>query len=126
MKEVVFHTVQSVTVYTPDLALSLPLYKRLGLEQVWTQQAPSTGGFIYVGLRFPRGGPELVLHNNVQRQFTEVEVVVDDVWRTYEHLSRNPDYLWLDAPHRSGRGWQAMVRVPDGNVFTVNSFVGDE
>lgn len=44
-----------------------------------------------VGMRFPEGDSELVLKNNSDLPFTEIEILVDDVLKTYESLKGNAE-----------------------------------
>lgn len=114
---------RAVSMYTPDLDRAAALYRGLGLEPVWSSAEERNDGThcARLGLCFPQGGTELILHDDPNRQFTELELVVEDVHEVYRQLSREPAYLWLELPHPGANGCRALLRTPDGNLFTLVS-----
>lgn len=120
--------IEAVNVYSENPAESVRLYQGLGLELLWTTVEERGAGFSFYrfGMRFPGGGPELVLHNNPQEQFLYPTVAVEDTRQAYQQLSRDPGYLWFESPHPSQRGCEALVRTPDGNVLSLLSPYSEE
>jgi predicted enzyme related to lactoylglutathione lyase len=115
--------IEAVNVYSENPAESVRLYQGLGLKLLWTTVEERGAGFtVYkFGMRFPGGGPELVLHNNPQEQFLYPTVAVEDTRQACEQLSRDPGFLWFEPPHPSQRGYEALVRTPDGNILSLLS-----
>lgn len=112
-----------ISLYTPDLEPALEFYRSLGLEP--RGELPARKGHRAVELGFPRGEAGaacLILHDDPRRQFTDLEIEVEDVRELYKTLKLNPAILWLELPHPSGEGWRATLRGPDGNVLHIHSF----
>lgn len=121
-----FLNVHSVAMYVADLSAAVSLYRDLGLNVAWsegeedaTRTSPGVPGCRRVGLSYPRGGPELILHDDPARQFTELTVLVDDLGALYRRLANHPNYIWFEPPHPTENGCTAFVRTPDGNVLTL-------
>jgi hypothetical protein len=73
-----------------------------------------------IGLKFPDSySSELVLSNNPNVNFMEVEILVDDVWETYNNLSENNEVKWIRTPFSLESGHVAVMEAPDGNVFVL-------
>lgn len=115
-----FDELRTVALYAPDLQRAVTVYEAFGLEVGRPAQAADTGSEA-VTLRFPKGGTELTLHSDPQRQFIELQARVGDVRAAYRQLLQQPDLVWLELPHRIGDDWRAVVRLPDENVFTLLS-----
>lgn len=91
------------------------LYRGLGLELLCTTVEEHGAGrtFYRFAMRFPQGGPKLVLHNNPQQQFTYPSISVEDTAQAYRQLGCGPAHLWFEAHHASPRGCEALVRLDD-------------
>jgi catechol 2,3-dioxygenase-like lactoylglutathione lyase family enzyme len=111
----VLRNVHAVAIYTPELEEAVAFYQKLGLERSWVE-CDREGHWQRVGLRFPHGGPELVLHDDAARQFTEMTLCVDDLQRFYLGFAHHPDFMWLEPPNSGEHPSTAFVRLPDGNV----------
>ena len=73
-----------------------------------------------IGLKFPDGNSELVLKNNPNLNFAEIEIVCEDVQETYETLKTNPEVQWIRTPFPNHLGGHvAVMEAPDGNVFVL-------
>lgn len=49
----------------------------------------------------------------------EIEVLVDDVRKTYESLQEKDEVKWIREPFQTGSGHVAVMEVPDENVFVL-------
>ncbi|WP_276956407.1 VOC family protein [Allomeiothermus silvanus] len=115
-----------VSLYTPDLEPALEFYRSLGLEP--RRELPARKGHRAVELGFS-GSPGqasseaacLILHDDPRRQFTDLEIEVEDVRELYKTLKLNPAILWLELPGEGADGWRATLRGPDGNVLHIHS-----
>ncbi len=117
-----FQKLECVCLYTTDIAASLAFYAGLGLELAWRIERVSDSGVAssLVGLKFPRAdSSELVLSDNADVNFTEVEIHVDDVRGTYAALSANPQVTWIRTPFATESGHVAVMEAPDKNVFVL-------
>lgn len=117
-----FQKLECVCLYTADIAASLAFYTGLGLEQAWRIERVSGSGVAssLVGLKFPRAdSSELVLSDNAEVNFTELEIHVDDVRETYAALSANPQVEWIRTPFATESGHVAVMEAPDKNVFVL-------
>ena len=112
----VFKKLVAVSIYTPDPEGARGLYLGLGLEPL---KDPTFGEQDSLALRFQNGEACLILHDDRQRQFTEIVVSVEDLPATYDRLARNSDYIWLETPYVTAGSWKAVVKLPDDNVFTL-------
>jgi hypothetical protein len=75
---------------------------------------------VLLGLKFPNGNSsELVLSNHPGVNFTEIEILVDDVRHTYNELSRNDEIKWIREPFATESGHVAVMEAPDENVFVL-------
>lgn len=113
-----FKNVHSIAVYAADLGSAVTMYSGLGLEPSWREETQRGSR---IGLRYPQGGPEFILHDNAERQFPELTVAVEDLCGLYKKLQRDPGYLWFEPPHPTKQGCAAFVRTPDGNVLSLLS-----
>ncbi|MDB5507468.1 MAG: glyoxalase/bleomycin resistance/dioxygenase family protein [Devosia sp.] len=117
-----FQKLECVCIYTADIAASLTFYSALGLTQAWRIERVSGTGVAssLIGLKFPRAdSSELVLSDNADVTFTEVEIHVDDVRETYDMLSGNEVVEWIRAPFATESGHVAVMEAPDKNVFVL-------
>ena len=64
-----------------------------------------------------RKSSELVISNHPDINFTEVEVLVEDVQQTYESLKDNKDVKWIREPFPTESGHVAVMEAPDGVVL---------
>lgn len=111
-----------VCLYTDDIEGSVAFYTGLGLTEGWRLDRQSSSGepCLLIGLRFPEAqSAELVLSNNPDRKFTEIELLVDDVRGTYEELKDNAAIRWVVAPTPLPQGHVAVMMAPDGNEFVL-------
>jgi catechol 2,3-dioxygenase-like lactoylglutathione lyase family enzyme len=121
-KNQVFQKLECVCVHTTDIDGSLAFYTALGLTQAWRIERGSASGASssLIGLKFPdAGSSELVLSNNPDVTFTEIEIYVGDVVATYETLKANPAIGWIRTPFATESGHVAVMEAPDGNVFVL-------
>jgi len=117
-----FQKLECVCLYTADIAASLAFYAGLGLEQAWRIERVSASGVpsSLIGLKFPRAdSSELVLSDNAEVNFTEVEIQVDDVRGAHEALRANPQVTWIRTPFATESGHVAVMEAPDKNVFVL-------
>jgi hypothetical protein len=117
----VLRNVHAVTLYTPELGRAVAFYQALGLERSWVE-CDGEERWQRVGLRFPQGGPELVLHDDATRQFTEMTLAVDDLQGFYQSLVHHAEVMWFEPPSTSELSHTAFVRMPDGNVCRLVHF----
>lgn len=117
-----FKKLECVCIYTEDIVKSLEFYTSMGLTEAWKIERNLENGFNWVitGLKFPQqDSSELVLSNNPENNFTEVEIFVDDVCQTYNKLSENELIKWIRTPFATESGHVAVMEAPDGNVFVL-------
>jgi catechol 2,3-dioxygenase-like lactoylglutathione lyase family enzyme len=112
--------IECVAVYTEDMEKSVRFYQSLGLTKAWEAFQDEEEQWTLIGLRFPDGDSELVLKNNPNLKFAEVEIVCEDVQQTYETLKFNPEVQWIRTPFPNSLGGHvAVMQAPDGNVFVL-------
>lgn len=116
-----FKKLECVSMYTSNLEESISFYESLGLKKKWTIERASEDGkpWYLIGLSFPEGGSELVLHNDSKINFTEIEIYVEDVVKTYEQLKSNDRITWIRDPFATESGHVAVMEGPDGNAFVL-------
>ena len=113
---------ECVCVPTRNVAESAAFYISLGLQQAWTIERPLPNGGVWTltGLKFPdAASSELVLSDNPDINFTEVELLVDDVNDTFTDLRGNTAITWIREPFATESGHVAVMEAPDGNVFVL-------
>ena len=113
---------ECVSMYTEDIVQSCEFYTSMGLTEAWKIERVLESGFNWVltGLKFPlQDSSELVLSNNPEIKFTEVEILVDDVCQAYNKLSEYELIKWIRTPFASESGHVAVMEAPDGNVFVI-------
>lgn len=111
---------ECVAIYTEDIDSSIEFYKLLGMIKVWDTFQDEEQKWRLVGLKFPNGESELVLKNNPNLNFSETEVLVEDVIQTYELLKDNPSVQWIRTPFPNSLGGHvAVMKSPDHNVFVL-------
>lgn len=118
----VFQKLECVCLYTADIAASLAFYTGLGLAESWRIERISGSGAAssLVGLKFPDAhSSELVLSDNADVNFTEVEIHVADVREAYAVLGANPQVGWIRTPFATESGHVAVMEAPDKNVFVL-------
>jgi catechol 2,3-dioxygenase-like lactoylglutathione lyase family enzyme len=111
-----------VSVFTRDIEASAKFYAALGLAESWRIDRTGQGGatVTLIGLKFPDAtSSELVLSNNADIPFTEIELLCDDVRSTYADLARRGDIQWIREPFATESGHVAVMEAPDGNVFVL-------
>ena len=89
-----FKKLECVSIHTKDIEKSVSFYKEMGMKQNWMIERELEEGGIWtlIGLKFPdEKSSELVISNHPDINFTEVEVLVEDVQQTYESLKDNKD-----------------------------------
>ncbi|WP_019241696.1 MULTISPECIES: VOC family protein [Bacillus] len=112
--------IECVAIYTENIEKSIEFYESLGLIKVWETFQDEEKLWKLVGMKFPEGNSELVLKNNPSLDFTETEIVVEDVQETYESLKCNPEVKWIRTPFPNSLGGHvAVIQTPDGNVFVI-------
>ncbi|KKC39312.1 glyoxalase [Devosia epidermidihirudinis] len=114
--------IECVCVPTNDVAKSTSFYVSLGLKEAWRIERPRDDGRLWtlVGLKFPdQASSELVLSDNPDVNFTEVELAVDDVRATFAELKANAEITWIREPFATESGHVAVMEAPDGNVFVL-------
>ncbi|WEJ60041.1 hypothetical protein [Devosia sp. FJ2-5-3] len=117
-----FQKLECVCIHTRDIAGSLAFYTALGLSQAWRIERQSADGTpsSLIGLKFPdQASSELVLSDNPALDFTEIEINVGDVVRTYEALKDNDAIQWIRTPFATESGHVAVMEAPDKNVFVL-------
>ena len=118
----VFQKLECVCIHTTDIEASLAFYVSLGLSESWRIERVSDAGVpsSLIGLKFPdAGSSELVLSNNPDVDFTEIEIHVGDVVATFETLRDNPTIGWIRQPFATESGHVAVMEAPDRNVFVL-------
>ena len=114
--------IECVCVPTKNVAESEAFYRTLGLTRAWGIERPLEGGGVWnlVGLKFPEASStELVLSNNPDVDFTEIELHCDDVRQTFEAIRTNPAVTWIREPFATESGHVAVMEAPDKNVFVL-------
>jgi catechol 2,3-dioxygenase-like lactoylglutathione lyase family enzyme len=115
--------IDCAAIYTEDIERSVEFYSSLGLVKDWEAFQDAEQRWRLVGMRFPAGDARLVLKNNPALDFTEIEIVVDDVRESYQALSSTPGVGWISAPRPNPLGGHvAVLEAPDGNAFVL---IGD-
>ncbi|MBN9333962.1 hypothetical protein [Devosia sp.] len=117
-----FQKLECVCIHTTDIDGSLSFYMSLGLAEAWRIERTSTAGVasMLIGLKFPQSGSsELVLSNNPDVTFTEVEIYVGDVNAAYDQLKQNQAIEWIRTPFATESGHIAVMAAPDKNVFVL-------
>lgn len=117
-----FQTLECVCIYTTDIVSSLAFYQALGLSEAWRIERVSDSGTCssLIGLKFPRSdSSELVLSDNADLAFTEIEILVGDVNVAYETLRADPRIRWIRTPFGTESGHVAVMEAPDKNVFVL-------
>ena len=117
-----FQKLECVCIYTADITASLAFYTALGLTEDWRIERTSEAGVAssLIGLKFPDAhSSEMVLSNNADVTFTEIEIHVGDVRETYAALSANPQVEWIRMPFATESGHVAVMEAPDKNVFVL-------
>jgi catechol 2,3-dioxygenase-like lactoylglutathione lyase family enzyme len=114
--------IECVCIPTKDIAASEAFYLSLGLKRGWIIERPRPDGSVWtlVGLKFPdAASSELVLSDNPEIDFTEIELAVDDVRASFAALRSNPAVTWIREPFATESGHVAVMEAPDGNVFVL-------
>ena len=114
--------IECVCVPTRNVADSTAFYVSLGLKEAWKIERPLPSGQVWtlVGLKFPdAASSELVLSDNPDVDFTEIELSVDDVRESFAKMRGNPGITWIREPFATESGHVAVMEAPDGNVFVL-------
>ena len=114
--------IECVCMPTRDIAASEAFYLSLGLMRGWIIERPRPDGGLWtlIGLKFPEASSsELVLSDNPEIDFTEVELAVDDVRASFAELRDNPAVRWIREPFATESGHVAVMEASDGNVFVL-------
>ena len=114
--------IECVCIPTTDIAASEAFYLSLGLVRGWIIEREPPDGAIWtlVGLKFPdASSSELVLSDNRDVRFTEIELLVDDVRDSFATISANPAVKRIREPFATESGHVAVMEAPDGNVFVL-------
>lgn len=117
-----FSKLECVCMPTTDLRSSIEFYSSLGLREAWRIDRTTEGDthWTLVGLRFPdEKSSELVLSDNPDNRYTEVEILVPDVRQAYAELSTNGEIEWIRPPFATESGHVAVMKAPDDNVFVL-------
>lgn len=117
-----FKKLECVCIYTKEIEKSLEFYTSLGLLEAWKidRILENNVEWKLIGLKFPQSdSSELVLSNNPEIRFSEVEILVDDVRDFYNIFSKNDEIMWLKTPFKTESGHVAVMEAPDGNVFVL-------
>lgn len=117
-----FKKLECVCLHTVDIECSLSFYRMMGLTERWRVKRELDGGAAWtlIGLQFPeQASSELVLSDHPELDFTEIEILVDDVRQAHAELSRNPDIKWIRTPFATESGHVAVMEAPDGNAFVL-------
>ncbi|MEC2072556.1 VOC family protein [Alkalihalophilus marmarensis] len=109
---------ECIAIYTEYIEKSVTFYQSIGLAKAWETYQDEDQHWKLVGMKFPDGDSELVLKNNPNLNFSETEIVCEDVQHTYETLKTNPEIKWIRTPFPNSLGGHvAVMQAPDGNVF---------
>ncbi|APC47699.1 glyoxalase [Virgibacillus halodenitrificans] len=112
--------IECLAVYTNDIRKSINFYQSLGLTKAWEAYQDDEKQWQLVGMRFPDGNSELVLKNNPDLNFAEMEIVVEDVKAIYEALKFDTEVEWIRTPFPNSLGGHvAVMKAPDDNVFVL-------
>lgn len=114
--------IECVCIATKNVAESAAFYISLGLKQAWTIERPLPSGQVWTltGLKFPdAASSELVLSDNPDVDFTEIELSVDDVRESFAQMRGDPGITWIREPFATESGHVAVMEAPDGNVFVL-------
>lgn len=112
--------VRAVVVYCAGPGSAVGFYSGLGFSEAWrSERREGDRRHTRVGLGPAGGGPQLVLHDDARSQATDVELEVADVRAAYRRLSLDPRVSWLRTPFETERGWSAVLRAPDRNVWVL-------
>ena len=114
--------IECVCIPTKDVKASEAFYVSLGLQRSWIIERPRPDGKVWtlVGLKFPEAASsEMVLSDNPDIDFTEIELAVDDVRATFAQLRTNASISWIREPFATESGHVAVMEAPDGNVFVL-------
>ncbi|WP_163100084.1 VOC family protein [Peribacillus alkalitolerans] len=117
-----FKKLECVCIHTNDIEKSTAFYTSMGLAENWKIERNLESGntWILIGLKFPqKDSSELVLSNHPENNFTEVEIVVEDVRQAHAQLSKNEEIQWIRTPFATESGHIAVMEAPDGNVFVL-------
>lgn len=117
-----FKKLECVCIHTKDIVKSLLFYTSMGLTENWKIERSLENGSAWtvIGLKFPqKDSSELVLSDHPELNFTEVEILVDDVRQTYDELSKNGEIQWIRTPFAAESGHIAVMKAPDENVFVL-------
>ena len=115
-----WNKLECVAIYTEDIEKSVNFYQSLGLSKSWETFQDENQQWRLIGMKFPDGNTELVLKNNPDLNFEEIEIVCEDVQKTYELLKSNPEVEWIRTPFPNHLGGHvAVMQAPDGNVFVL-------
>jgi catechol 2,3-dioxygenase-like lactoylglutathione lyase family enzyme len=117
-----FNKLECVCIHTKDIAKSLSFYISMGLAENWKIERILVDGSTWtmIGLKFPqKDSSELVLSNHPEINFTEVEILVEDVRQAHSELSKNEEIQWIRTPFATESGHIAVMEAPDGNVFVL-------
>lgn len=111
----------AVPVKTEALDEAISFYTSVGLKTAWQlkRELPSGRVWTLVGMRFPEGGPDLVLQDDPDIKGIDIELRVDDVQEAYRELCRNPKVQWIKEPFPIEEGHVAVFVAPDGNLFVL-------
>jgi len=117
----VIKRLECVSIFTRDIDASARFYAALGLMESWRIDRPQGGATVtLIGLKFPDAtSSELVLSNNADVPFTEIELLCDDVRSTHADLAPRGDIQWIREPFATESGHVAVMEAPDGNVFVL-------
>lgn len=113
---------ECVCIPTKDVAASEAFYVSLGLRRSWIIERSLPNGAVWtlLGLKFPdAASSELVLSDNPDVNFTEIELAVDDVRASFAEISKTPGVSWIREPFATESGHVAVMVAPDGNVFVL-------
>ncbi|MGO4527992.1 VOC family protein [Paenibacillus sp. 2TAF8] len=117
-----FKKLECVCIHTKDIEKSLLFYTKMGLTENWKIERTLESGSTWtvIGLKFPqKDSSELVLSNHPELNFTEVEILVDDVRQAHDELSKNEEIQWIRTPSATESGHIAVMKAPDKNVFVL-------
>ncbi len=111
-----------VCIATKDVAASRDFYIAIGLTEAWRIDRATGEGqpWTLIGMKFPDAtSSELVLSNNPDVDFTEIELQVDDVRATRRQFESIPGISWIREPFATESGHVAVMEAPDTNVFVL-------
>ena len=115
-----WNKIECVAIYTEDIEKSVKFYQSLGLVKNWETFQDEDKRWKLIGMKFLDGNSELVLKNNPDLNFAEIEIVCEDVQKTYETLKSNPEVKWIRTPFPNHLGgYVAVLQAPDENVFVL-------